>query len=171
MNTLSITSKLMQLTKTCGKHIISIHNNFIQSMNELDKLTELYKLQNQVTTLSTSSVSNLLVHTLKEIAYTQTESNTDFICEHLKYIIEDLLKGVDEMSIIMKYDSMLYNIKNKDKLDRISKYLDEIHQYKHCYQHKGEICLHNRCKYAVWRLSANNCITLRGREKEVRNEN
>lgn len=159
-----ITSKLMQLTKTCGKYIISIHNNFIQSMNELDKLTELYKLQNQVTTLSTSSVSSLLVHTLKEIAYTQTESNTDFICEHLKYIIEDLLKGVDVASIIIKYDRMLYCIKSKSKLDRISK-------DKCCDKCKGDICLDSRCKYSILRLKQDGSVVLCGREKEVGNEN
>lgn len=159
-----ITSKLMQLTKTCEKHIISIHNNFIQLMNELDELTKLNELQNQVAALSTSSVSSLLVHTLKEIAYTQTESNTDFICEHLKYIIEDLLNGVDEMSIIMKYDSMLYHIKNKGKLDRISK-------DKCCDKCKGDICLDSRCKYSILRLKQDGSVVLCGREKEVGNEN
>ena len=80
---------------------------------EVKRLERLFELQNMVASLSSSSIADALVHTLRQMSYAQLNPGTEFVCMHLENAIKDLLSGMDPVDMLAKYDTMLYEIRGK----------------------------------------------------------
>lgn len=105
----TIGSKIGELSKEFCKLMKDIPPYYVQQLN---KISEIYGLQNQVAALSNSSVANALTQTIKQIACADREPNYEAICKYLKQAIEDLASGMDTADVLGKYDKILYNLKN-----------------------------------------------------------
>ena len=49
--------------------------------------------------------------TIKEIAYTSVESNYEIRKMYLSEAIKDLLSGMEETDVVLKYEDILYRMK------------------------------------------------------------
>ena len=63
--------------------------------------------------MSGSKVARVLDDTIKEIAYASLEPNFKVRKEYLSEAIKDLLSGVDETEVVLKYDNILYRMKGR----------------------------------------------------------
>ena len=75
---------------------------------ELQKYSELCRLTNAIADLSNNRVARALDYTIKEIAYTSAAPNFEVRKEYLSDAIKDLLNGMDEIDVVLKYDDILY---------------------------------------------------------------
>lgn len=105
----TIGSKIGELSKEYCKLVKDIPPCYVQQLNEI---SEIYELQNQVAALSNSSIADALTHTIRNIAYASRESNHETICKYLKQAIEDLASGMDAADVLWKYDKILYDLRN-----------------------------------------------------------
>ena len=79
-----------------------------EQYEELQKYSELCRLTNAIADLSSGKVARALDYTIKEIAYASTESNFEVRKKYLSEAIKDLLSGMDEVDVVLKYDDILY---------------------------------------------------------------
>lgn len=79
-----------------------------EQYEELQKYSELCRLINAIADLSSNRIARALDYTIKEIAYTSSESNFEIRKRYLSEAIKDLLSGMDETDVVLKYDDILY---------------------------------------------------------------
>lgn len=79
-----------------------------EQYEELQKYSELCRLTNAIADLSSGKIARALDYTIKEIAYASTESNFEIRKKYLSEAIKDLLSGMDEVDVVLKYDDILY---------------------------------------------------------------
>lgn len=82
-----------------------------EQYEELQKYSELCKLINAIANLSSGKIARALDYTIKEIAYASVESNYEIRKMYLGEAIKDLLSGMDEVDVILKYEDILYRNK------------------------------------------------------------
>ena len=88
---------------------------------ELQKYSELCRLTNAIADLSSSKVAMVLDYTIKEIAYASAEPNFEIRKMYLSEAVRDLVSGMDETDVVLKYEDILcrYNGgKLYEKLER-----------------------------------------------------
>ena len=151
LNTISF--KFKEMCKKYGKSIsdnVSYYHKEIT--DEVNRITKLLELQNQVAALSNNRIADALMDTIKRIAYAKAESNYETCCMYLEEAIKDLMSDMDAVDVLWKYDVILYNLQHGHKLEKANMFLKEIHWYEQCDKNKGDKCEHNRCKYSVLTL-------------------
>ena len=79
-----------------------------EQYEELQKYSELCRLTNAIADLSSGKIARALDYTIKEIAYASAEPNFEVRKEYLSEAIKDLLSGMDEVDVVLKYDDILY---------------------------------------------------------------
>ena len=82
-----------------------------EQYEELQKYSELCRLINAIADLSSGKVARALDDTIRQIAYSLAESNFEVRKQYLSEAIKDLLSGMDETDVILKYEDILYRIK------------------------------------------------------------
>lgn len=149
----TIGSKISELSKELWQLMKEVPPYYVQRLNEISKVCE---LQNQVAALSNSRIADALMDTIKHIAYAKAEPNYETCCIYLEEAIKDLMSGMDAVEMLWKYDNILYDLTNKDKLEKANMFLKEIHWYEQCNKNKGDKCEHGRCQYSVLTLGQDN---------------
>lgn len=81
---------------------------FKQYEEQLQKYSELCRLTNAIADLSSGKVARALDYTIKEIAYTSVEPEFEVRKTYLSEAIKDLLSGMNETDVVLKYDDILY---------------------------------------------------------------
>lgn len=104
----TIKSKISNLSKEFWQLMRDIPPYCVQQLNEI---SEIYELQNQVAALSNSSIAIALVKTIKELDIVSAKPNHETICTYLREAIEDLESGMDEVDVLLKYEDILYRMK------------------------------------------------------------
>ena len=79
-----------------------------EQYEELQKYSELCRLINAIADLSSGKIARVLDYTIKEIAYASAESNYEVRKMYLSEAIKDLLNGMDEVDVALKYEDILY---------------------------------------------------------------
>lgn len=79
-----------------------------EQYEELQKHSELCRLTNAIAELSSGKIARALDCTIKEIAYASTEPNFEVCKKYLSEAIKDLLSGMDEIDVVLKYEDILY---------------------------------------------------------------
>lgn len=82
-----------------------------EQYEELQKYSKLCGLINVIADLSSGKIARALDCTIKEIAYASVESNYEIRKQYLSEAIRDLLSGMDETDVILKYEDILYRMK------------------------------------------------------------
>ena len=155
LNTISF--KFKEICEKYGKSILDNVSYYHKEItDEINKITNLLELQNQVAALSNSSIADALMDTIKHIAYAKAESNYKTCCMYLEEAIKDLASGMDATEMLWKYDMILYNLQHGDELEKVNMFLKEIHWYEQCDKNKGDKCEHGRCQYSVLSLGQEN---------------
>lgn len=101
-------NKLKELCKQFKDVVKYVPVYCAEQYEELQKYSELCRLTNAIADLSSNSVARALDYTIKEIAYTSVEPNFEIRKKYLKEAIQDLLSGMDEVDVVLKYDDILY---------------------------------------------------------------
>ena len=83
----------------------------IEQYEELRKHSELCRLINAIADLSDGKIAKALDYTIKEIAYASAEPNYEVRKRYLSESIKDLLSGMDEVDVLLKYEDILYILK------------------------------------------------------------
>lgn len=83
-----------------------------EQYEELQKYSELCRLINAIADLSSGKIARALDYTIKEIAYASAEPNFEVRKKYLSEAIKDLLSGMDEVDVVLKYDKILYDLRN-----------------------------------------------------------
>ena len=102
---------LDNLKELCGQFKESIKGISIyctEQYEELQKYSELCRLINAIADLSSSKVARVLDYIIKEIAYASAEPNYEIRKIYLSEAIRDLLSGMDETDVILKYEDIFY---------------------------------------------------------------
>lgn len=81
---------------------------FNQNKEQFYQYSEICRLTNAIANLSSGKVAKALDYTIKEIAYASAESNYEVRKMYLSEAIKDLLSGMDEVDVVLKYDDILY---------------------------------------------------------------
>lgn len=84
---------------------------FNQNKEQFYQYSEICRLINAIADLSSGKVARALDYTIKEIAYSSAESNFEIRKMYLNEAIKDLLSGMDEIDVVLKYDDILYKRK------------------------------------------------------------
>ena len=82
-----------------------------EQYEELQKHSELCGLINAIADLSSGKIARVLDYTIKEIAYTSTETNYEIRKMYLSEAVKDLASGMDETDVLLKYEDILYRTK------------------------------------------------------------
>lgn len=77
----------------------------------IEEYSELCRLTNAIAGLSNGKVARALDDTIRQIAYASAESNFEIRKQYLSGAIRDLLSGMDETDVILKYEDILYRMK------------------------------------------------------------
>lgn len=101
-------NELKELCKQLKDVVKYIPTYCSEQYEELQKYSELCRLINAIADLSSGKVARALNDTIKEIAYASTESNYEVRKRYLSEAIKDLLSGMDEIDVVLKYDDILY---------------------------------------------------------------
>lgn len=98
----------MNILKDVYKQFTYVFNEYEE---QLEKYSELCRLINAIADLSSGRVARALDDTIKQIAYASAESNFEVRKQYLSEAIRDLLSGMDETDVILKYEDILYRMK------------------------------------------------------------
>lgn len=98
----------MNILKDVYKQFTYVFNEYEE---QLEKYSELCRLINAIADLSSGRVARALDDTIKQIAYVSAKSNFEVRKQYLSEAIRDLLSGMDETDVILKYEDILYKYK------------------------------------------------------------
>ena len=104
-------NELKELCKQFKDSVRYIPIYYTEQYEELQKYSELCRLINAIADLSSGKIARALDYTIKEIAYSSAESNYEIRKMYLSEAIKDLLSGMDEVNVILKYEDILYRMK------------------------------------------------------------
>lgn len=104
-------NKLKELSEQLQDVVKYIPIYCAEQCEELQKYSELCRLTNAIADLSSCKIARALDYTIKEIAYASAESNFEVRKEYLSEAIKDLLSGMDETDVVLKYEDILYKYK------------------------------------------------------------
>lgn len=111
---MSTMNELKELCKQFKDSVRYIPIYCTEQYEELQKYSELCRLINAIADLSSGKIARALDYTIKEIAYSSAESNFEIRKMYLSEAIKDLLSGMDEVDVILKYEDILYRNKGVD---------------------------------------------------------
>lgn len=111
----TIGSKIGELSKEFCKLMKDVPPCCVERLNEISKI---YELQNKVAALSNSRIADALMDTIKQIAYSKSESNYETCCIYLEEAIKDLMNGMDAVEMLWKYDNILYDLRSPKQKHR-----------------------------------------------------
>ena len=100
--------KLKELCRQFKEVIKGVPVYCSEQYEELQKYSELCRLTNAIADLSSGKIARALDYTIKEIAYASTEPNFEIRKKYLSEAIKDLLSGMNEIDVVLKYDDILY---------------------------------------------------------------
>lgn len=103
--------KLKDITKYVKDTTKYFSTYYTEQYEELQKYSELCRLTNAIADLSSGKIARALDYTIKEIAYASTEPNFEVRKKYLCEAIKDLLSGMDEVDVVLKYEDILYRLK------------------------------------------------------------
>lgn len=98
MNIINNSKELCKQIKLC----------FNQNKEQFYQYSEICRLINAIADLSSGKVARALDYTMKAIAYASAEPNFEVRKMYLSEAIKDLLSGMDEVDVVLKYDDILY---------------------------------------------------------------
>lgn len=101
-------NELKELCKQFKDVVKHMPTYCLEQYEELQKYSELCRLTNAIADLSSSKVARALDYTIKEIAYASAEPNFEIRKMYLSEAIRDLVSGMDETDVILKYEDILY---------------------------------------------------------------
>ena len=101
-------NRLKELCKTIKDVAKYIPTYCSEQYEELQKYSELCRLTNAIANLSNSKIARALDYTIKEIAYASIESNYEVRKRYLSEAVKDLVSGMDEIDVALKYEDILY---------------------------------------------------------------
>ena len=104
-------NKLKELCKQIKEFPSHCVLEYMQYHGELQKYSEICRLINAIADLSSSKVARVLDDTIKQIAYASAEPNYEIRKKYLSEAIRDLLSGMDETDVVLKYEDILYRYK------------------------------------------------------------
>ena len=84
---------------------------FNQNKEQFYQYSEICRLINAIADLSSSRIARALDYTIKEIAYASVEPNFEIRKKYLSEAIRDLLSGMNETDVLLKYEDILYRMK------------------------------------------------------------
>ena len=82
-----------------------------EQYEEFQKYSELCRLINAIADLSSRKVARVLDDTIRQIAYSLPKLNFEIRKKYLSEAIKDLLSGMDEADVLLKYEDILYKMK------------------------------------------------------------
>lgn len=100
--------ELCEQFKDIAKHVPTYCT---EQYEELQRHSELCRLINAIADLSDGKIAKALDYTIKEIAYASAEPNYEVRKRYLSESIKDLLNGMDEVDVLLKYEDILYRFK------------------------------------------------------------
>lgn len=104
-----IKSKMSEFVKELCQSIKAIPSYYTQ---ELSKAFKIFELQSRIVALSSNEhIADAFMNTIKQIAYSKAESNYETICKYSEEVIKDLMSGMDEIDVLLKYEDILYRLK------------------------------------------------------------
>lgn len=101
-------NSLKELCKQCKDIIKCVPAYYSEQYEELQKYSELCRLTNAIADLSNSKVARALDYVIKEIAYSSAEPNFEIRKMYLSEAVRDLVSGMDETDVVLKYEDILY---------------------------------------------------------------
>ena len=104
-------NKLKELCKQLKDVVGYVPMYCSEQYEEFQKYSELCRLTNAIADLSSNKIARALDYTIKEIAYASAESNFEIRKMYLSEAIKDLLSGIDEVDVVLKYEDILYRYK------------------------------------------------------------
>lgn len=104
-------NSLKELYNQFKASVKSIPIYYQEQYEELQKYSELCRLINAIADLSSDKVARALDDTIRQIAYASSESNFEIRKQYLSESIRDLLSGMDETDVLLKYEDILYKMK------------------------------------------------------------
>lgn len=104
-------NELKELCKQLKDVVKYIPTYCSEQYEELQKHSELCRLTNAIADLSSSKVARVLDYVIKEIAYASVEPNFEIRKMYLSEAVRDLVSGMDETDVILKYEDILYKYK------------------------------------------------------------
>lgn len=104
-------NELKELCKQLKDVVRYIPTYCSEQYEELQKYSELCRLTNAIADLSSGKIARALDDTIKEIAYALAESNYETRKRYLSEAIKDLVSGMDETDVLLKYEDILYSTK------------------------------------------------------------
>ena len=104
-------NKLKELCKQIKEFPSYYVLEYMQYHGELQKYSEICRLINAIADLSSNKVARVLDDTIKQIAYASAESNFEIRKQYLSEAIIDLLGGMDETDVLLKYEDILHRYK------------------------------------------------------------
>ena len=104
-------NKLKELCKQLKDIVKYAPTYYPNQYKEFQKHSDLCRLINAIADLSNNKMARALDCTIKEIAYASVESNYEIRKQYLSEAIRDLLSGMDEADVILKYEDILYRMK------------------------------------------------------------
>ena len=106
-----IMDKLKELCKQFKEVVKGVPTYCSEQYEELQKYSELCRLINAIADLSSRKVARVLDDTIRQIANSLPKSNFEIRKKYLSEAIKDLLSGMDEADVLLKYEDILYRIK------------------------------------------------------------
>ena len=103
--------KFKKLCKQLGALLNDAKTHYSSLLEQYSRICE---LENIVAKLSNSATVRVLDDTLKQIADMSTKPYSEVLIEYLEEAVKDLTSGMDAFDMIMKYDRILYGLKNND---------------------------------------------------------
>ena len=104
-------NELKELCKQFSDAIKYVPIYCSEQYEEFQKYSELCRLINAIADLSNGKIAKALDYTIKEIAYASAEPNFEVRERYLSEVIRDLLSGMDETDVLLKYEDILYRVK------------------------------------------------------------
>lgn len=104
-------NELKELCKQLKDVIKYVPIYYSEQYEELQKHSELCRLINAIADLSSRKAARALDDTIRQIAYPLPKSSFEIRKKYLSEAIKDLLSGMDETDVLLKYEDILYRIK------------------------------------------------------------
>lgn len=114
VNTVKFKKTNKEFKKLCKQLGALLNDAKTHYSSLLEQYSRICELENIVAKLSNSATVRVLDYTLKQIADMSMKPYSEVLIEYLEEAVKDLTSGMDAFDMIMKYDRILYGLKNND---------------------------------------------------------